>query len=812
MTLDMVEIALTHFTDWPKFEMLAVEVMRREGYPDIMPHGGVKDEGEDAVAERFYQQSNQRIRVVFQITLQEGIAAKVNKTLKRLDEADKEYNKLVIVTALPIGTETQNSIKARVKASHGIDLEFFERKAFLSRLADFDNGLLARFFPDLQRQIETLTRYQISRQAQASEAREEEFLRVCCACAFEPTAAHTRDALFDQAVLGVLITHQKPEGLSGEEVHTAFELLLHVRVERAQVAAALGRLAKSGSWASEKTGRYMIPTGATVHLEGLKAALEAEGKCAIEEIVDDVCNALNEEVCVEIRARLTLNAKEILVGYFRLRGLELANSFLAEGKPVLVYSQGVTHLQSIAGNGLPEQMAKLLVSAVARALANPTPAQTRFFANYARGYLAVQAMNLDPSLREFQATRFRSKTFVLDTDFVLEAVVAECPVSATYKKLVAQLLSMGANVIVPKGVVDEVTNHFAIAPRTYGYFEYTGDTLASVPPELVESRVNNILVRGYYYKCRGGTCQRDAFMRYRENYWDAQGGFGFTEEVIRQALPGVKIEDVAALFRVDPDGPDIKPIFEVMLRYAKESEQSEYRTEEQTEALARNDALLLYAVASVGVRTGAKVTNIFGGQAYILTDSGRYLRAASRCGIKARVTTRPEIIVSILTAISSIKVDDAEFVGLFENPLIHQVAEACWNDIEFLLAKGMDLRDKSITRLRYDCEQGLHRCIVEVEQAGDEGMAEHIKLADEVASRGYRLGPLLESVREIGREKFAERAGLQKEIEILRAKIKRSGRKRARWLKRHDEEKAKELEQDKKKASGGKPQQGSPNK
>jgi hypothetical protein len=124
----------------------------------------------------------------------------------------------------------------------------------------------------------------------------------------------------------------------------------------------------------------------------------------------------------------------------------------------------------------------------------------------------------------------------------------------------------------------------------------------------------------------------------------------------------------------------------------------------------------------------------------------------------------------------------------------------------------MDLRDKSITRLRYDCEQGLHRCIVEVEQAGDEGMAEHIKLADEVASRGYRLGPLLESVREIGREKFAERAGLQKEIEILRAKIKRSGRKRARWLKRHDEEKAKELEQDKKKASGGKPQQGSPNK
>jgi len=470
--------------------------------------------------------------------------------------------------------------------------------------------------------------------------------------------------------------------------------------------------------------------------------------------------------------------------------LELANCFLAERAPVLVYSEGVPHLQRIAGNGLPEQMCKLLVSAVARALANPTPAQTRFFANYARAYLAVEAMNLDPSLGEFQATRFRSKTFLLDTDFVLEAVVADCPSSATYKKLVAQLLSMGATVIVPKGVVDEVATHFTIAPRTYSYFEYAGDTLASVPPELVESRVKNRLVRGYYYKCRGGTCQRDAFMRYRENYWDAEGGVGFTEDVIRQALPGVKIEDVAALFSVDPDGPEIKPLFEVMLKYAKDSGQSEYRTEEQTEALAKNDALLLYAVARVGARTGDKVTNIFGGQAYILTCSGRYLRAASRCGIKARVTTRPEIIVSILTAISSMKVDDAEFVRLFENPLIYQVAEACWGDIEFLLGKGIDLRDKSITRLRYDCEQGLHRCIVEVEQAGDEDMAGHMKLADEVAARGYRLGPLLESVRETGRQNSTERAEQQKEIEILRAKIKQSGRKRARWLKRHDEEKA----------------------
>ena len=45
MGFDIVEIALDYMTDAVRFEKLAAEVMRREGYHDIKPLGGVADPG-----------------------------------------------------------------------------------------------------------------------------------------------------------------------------------------------------------------------------------------------------------------------------------------------------------------------------------------------------------------------------------------------------------------------------------------------------------------------------------------------------------------------------------------------------------------------------------------------------------------------------------------------------------------------------------------------------------------------------------------------------------------------------------------------
>ena len=114
MPADIVEVALERFTDWTRFEALASEIMRSEGYPDIKPLGGPSDFGQDAAVERFYQAEGRRRRTIFQYTVQAAVASKVRRTVERLDEAKVQYQELIIVTPTPVSTETQFSGSARL--------------------------------------------------------------------------------------------------------------------------------------------------------------------------------------------------------------------------------------------------------------------------------------------------------------------------------------------------------------------------------------------------------------------------------------------------------------------------------------------------------------------------------------------------------------------------------------------------------------------------------------------------------------------------------------------------------------------------
>lgn len=96
--VDIVEIALDNLTDYEDFEKLACEVLRNEGFPDIQVLGGQRDSGQDAATERFWRSEGQRVRTIFQITTQDAIESKLRATIKRLDEVEKDYQELFLVT------------------------------------------------------------------------------------------------------------------------------------------------------------------------------------------------------------------------------------------------------------------------------------------------------------------------------------------------------------------------------------------------------------------------------------------------------------------------------------------------------------------------------------------------------------------------------------------------------------------------------------------------------------------------------------------------------------------------------------------
>ena len=101
----------------------------------------------------------------------------------------------------------------------------------------------------------------------------------------------------------------------------------------------------------------------------------------------------------------------------------------------------------------------------------------------------------------------------------------------------------------------------------------------------------------------------------------------------------------------------------------------------------------------------------------MITSSSKYLRAAKNVGLRDVVTSRPQTLVALLDVIGGIKIEPQDFVRLFENPLLINAVQQAWDDVEVLLESGVDLRDKSLSRLRWDLDQELHSKISALVQA-----------------------------------------------------------------------------------------------
>ncbi len=795
MSIDLVEIALGRFTDWAAFEKLASEVMRSEGYPDIKPLGGSRDSGQDAIVERLYSSEGKRMRVVFQYTLRTDVTAKMQETIKRLDASGVVFQKLVIVTPAQISTETQQAIIRKAAHEHEVDLEFYDRRTLVNRLADFGNGIFYRCFPDINRQVAELLRSRPG--AKAHQDREREFLKICCAFTFSPRIQRTRKSLLDEATLAILLQGARP--MTTEEILGVAREALKAEAlhDPGQVEASLDRLVRRES-ATKEGSAFRAREEELARLEAATISLEATQGSAISDIVTDVCIAAKEPIGDAIRARLEANAHEVLVEYFRMNGLELSQFFLSGEQAGLVYSKGTPRLLEIARNGVPAHLGDLLVTAIGRALCTPSLAQAEYFAACSRGYIALQVMNVDPALREFQATRFKTKVFIVDTDVVLAAIVHDLPSSETYRRLIRQLVQFGARVLVPEEVIGEVVTHLSIAPQTYDYF---GPVLPFLSEELASTEIWNAVVSGYwYYSRRQGWANRADFLRYWGNYYDAKQPGAFIADVIRETLTDVAMHDIALALGVSITREEYDTAVSTLMEVMEGTRKAAHRTEEQKRGLAKQDATLMLAVEKYNQSVGKVEKALLGKKAYLLSSSGRYVRATEKLKLDPQLAARPHIVIALLEMIGPSSVGDRELVALFENPLLQQAVGACWDNIKVLLDAGLDLTDKSITRLRCDVERRLHDRISSLrnaDAAADEGDREgsgagdkeHLAVLDEAEALGYRPMPLLARLREEGKLKEGEIDRLVEENKELREAVTRFGRRKARWLRRWDRSK-----------------------
>ena len=315
-----------------------------------------------------------------------------------------------------------------------------------------------------------------------------------CAFTFSPRAGHVRKALLDQTILAVLYRLGTPSSVQDVLAGAVAAVGAAAPRDAAQVSASLQRLV-GDKLVEASSGRFALSTAGLARIEAGPLKEESEREAVISALVSRVAASSPIPVDETTTGKLEGNARDLVVAYFRLTGLELANTFLQSATSALVYAEGLDEIRSIARRGVLPVYGDMLLLAFGTALSSPTADETAYFARCARAYVAAQVLNLDPSLREFQRTRFTEKTFVLDTDAVLEAIVRERPQSAAIRALIGHLAALGAKIVVPDEVVDEVVTHAEISPHTYNFF---GARLQVIGEHVAEVRIRNAIVYGYW--------------------------------------------------------------------------------------------------------------------------------------------------------------------------------------------------------------------------------------------------------------------------------------------------------------------------
>ena len=104
-------------------------------------------------------------------------------------------------------------------------------------------------------------------------------------------------------------------------------------------------------------------------------------------------------------------------------------------------------------------MGDLLDAALADGLRAPTDSQAETIAQWTQAYLGLALMGLDPVLNDFQASRLAAKTFLLDTDVVLEAIVTDGRRSTGILDVLSSLAQRRCRLVVRESVVDECVEH-----------------------------------------------------------------------------------------------------------------------------------------------------------------------------------------------------------------------------------------------------------------------------------------------------------------------------------------------------------------
>lgn len=773
--MDIIELSLLHFTDFKKFEDLATELMKREGFSSIRQIGGIGDDGVDAELVEHYQ--DETTKSVFQYSLQKDVTSKITATIKKLRENKIDFDELYIITNQQVNNKQE--LRKKVRENHQISLHILDLSDLKGHLGA-DEMLFNRYFPNIDAQIDSLRNKPNVLSEESTDVLEKSMLK--CSLIFsldgKKKEKHQQKHLFYLTILSIIAISDK--GKTKEEIRTFFIERYNRIINLKDIDDALAYLANE-NWLHKESDGYKATNKVVRSMSTGIADIERKTETLINDIISSVAvHCGQEKITEEKRNKITNNIKQVLNAYFRLYGAECCGDFNVGTEGML------SDLVKVATKGLNDNLADWVVYFLGQLFSRPNKEQCETLSLWAKCFMGMQLMKLDPMMSEFQLEKLRSKTFVLDTDFVLYSITDSCKESRAYKQIIDVLIHSGCNVVIPSEIVREVAIHAASAEANYRYFK---SAFSTINEEIVEEEMNNIFVKDYYLKVMKKEIRGMSFSSYLENYYEENDKEKFMSEVIESKLKGIKIGGDFSSHSIISDTDKYKFI-ESINDELKKTPKAKHRTDEDNYMMSRVDAdLYLYVLEKNKDIPNDKQGNLLWANFYLLTNSTRSARCAKRYGFYKNVVTNPTLIYNLIDEIGFFNFKNNTVLDLFSNPFLAHIVSENWDLMKEFADKGVVLKGREIPRLKRDLQGVIHTKLTNTNDdfVQQEGMAEsemidYIAFAQEIEKRGYKLVPSVQKQIDAFREKIDAIEIMGAQLDALNTAIEKKSKRQKSYL------------------------------
>ena len=427
-------------------------------------------------------------------------------------------------------------------------------------------------------------------------------------------------------------------------------------------------------------------------------------KADTQKLIDGVFGRIRKGSFITIPERekiaLTNNIKSALSCYYSMYGYKY---FGVTQQPE---NEKIVTAVDKAREGLSKTVGQAAVRALADLIQSPSEEEQKTLEMWARAYVTMEMMNLDPMLRNFKQTKMSQKEFVIDTDVALHAITTHAKHSKDYRIMVERLKASRCKIYIPDRVVDEILDHTDAAWKWYGSL---GPQIVDLTEELLDNKIANVFIEDYVRQIQENPSKKDMpFDVYLENFrseehpsliWDSLTEV-FGEEVATNKFNLVTLDD------------EVKnKLQSKVLAETQMTQKGSRRSEEKNEEIAELDTALYLTLLQMNKDEKGDEKPL-SRRTYLLTGSDRTNKCAKDVDLYENdICCDPKALLAMMQETGSLEGHKVEIINLFENPFLVFTANEVWKEVQPLLDNGARFKYVELRKMRLDVDTHIDRIL-----------------------------------------------------------------------------------------------------